>query len=249
MIREAGRIGIEMQSSITVSSKINPLDLLTEADTGIQGYVTRQLSALFPDVHLVAEEQDDPQLTEKDFFVLDPIDGTSIYANGGLDWGVHFAYFKSGRPALGIIYLPMRSILVAAIKEKGVRCNQQNVANFSSRPLSKSIVGAENGFFIPDSALPFLAELRKHCLGIRNLFSASANGVDLIQGLTGAYISFGGGKVWDFAATALAVEELGGVALSSAGERLTWSTVKQTVLFARNQEIVDSLLAIRASAI
>ena len=69
--------------------------------------------------------------------------------------------------------------------------------------------------------------------------------MDFIRGLLGAYISLGGGKIWDFAATALAVEELGGIARSATGQVLNWKEVPQTVMFGRDQAIVNELLAIR----
>lgn len=246
-LRRAGQIGMKMQQSVVATSKDNPFDLLTDADIAIQNFLTEALGNNFGAVSLVAEEQADPRILANEFFVLDPIDGTSIYASGGEDWGIQFAYFKEGRPEAGIIYLPRREIMITTIRGLGVRCNGVALEPFTPRPLGQSIVGAELGFFIPDEKVGLLLEIRKHCLGVRNLFSASANGVDLVRGLLGAYISLGGGKIWDFSATALAVEELGGVARSGSGDTLTWKEVPQTVIFGRTMEIVDQVLAVKSA--
>ncbi len=53
-------------------------DYVTEVDLQVQSRVTEQLRAWYPDVQMLAEEKDNAAVdTRGDFWILDPVDGTS----------------------------------------------------------------------------------------------------------------------------------------------------------------------------
>ena len=71
--------------------------------------------------------------------------------------------------------------------------------------------------------------------------------LELLRGRTDLYLNCRGAKIWDFAATALAVTEAGGTALAitddAAGADLRWDAVEMGVLYVANRILADECLA------
>ena len=80
---------------------------------------------------------------------------------------------------------------------------------------------------------------RGYSLGIRCLGSTVGSAMELLRGRVGVYINWQGAKIWDIAAAALAVEEAGGVALSSLGHALTWEQLEMSAMLAANARLAS----------
>jgi len=72
--------------------------------------------------------------------------------------------------------------------------------------------------------------------------------MELLSGNTLLYLNTNGGRVWDFAAAALAVQEAGGVATDCSGEALAWDQLPMGVLFAINEKVVEAALNFKIGA-
>ena len=101
-------------SSIDVSTKAHPEDLVTAADLAAEAMITRALNIAFPDALVVGEEaaSQDPTLVKKIAdapvaFIVDPVDGTWNFAKGLAVFGVILAVTQFGKPVFGLIYDPV----------------------------------------------------------------------------------------------------------------------------------------------
>lgn len=85
---------------------------VTIADETADAYIFAGLSAAFPDVAIVTEEQSDTHGFEgKTFFIVDPLDGTKEFIHRRGDFTVNIALVEDGMPTLGVVYAPAKGRL------------------------------------------------------------------------------------------------------------------------------------------
>ena len=83
---------------------------VTVADQAADALISAGLTAAFPDVALVTEEQSDSHDQDVDtFLIVDPLDGTKEFINRRGDFTVNIAYVENGVPMRGVVYAPARA--------------------------------------------------------------------------------------------------------------------------------------------
>ncbi|MEM9972174.1 MAG: 3'(2'),5'-bisphosphate nucleotidase CysQ [Pseudomonadota bacterium] len=88
---------------------------VTEADEAADRLIAAGLSARFPHVPLVTEEQADTHsIDAKTFFIVDPLDGTKEFVHRRGDFTVNIALVEDGAPTLGVVYAPAKGRLFVA---------------------------------------------------------------------------------------------------------------------------------------
>jgi 3'(2'), 5'-bisphosphate nucleotidase len=82
---------------------------VTVADQAADALISAGLTAAFPEVALVTEEQSDSHDQDVDtFLIVDPLDGTKEFINRRGDFTVNIAYVENGVPTRGVVYAPAR---------------------------------------------------------------------------------------------------------------------------------------------
>ncbi|MGV6849166.1 MAG: 3'(2'),5'-bisphosphate nucleotidase CysQ [Marinibacterium sp.] len=82
---------------------------VTEADQAADTLISVGLSAVFPDVMLVTEEQAESHAARGDtFLIVDPLDGTKEFINRRGDFTVNIALVEGGVPTRGVVYAPAK---------------------------------------------------------------------------------------------------------------------------------------------
>ena len=118
-LHQAGALALEMQSSAQTDSHLKNehiSSVVTQADLRIS-----QMFAAFAEKNFTKENYiiiDEESISKIDGnifermqqaeyqLVIDPIDGTLVYANGMPSWGILIGVFKNLKPIGGFIYLP-----------------------------------------------------------------------------------------------------------------------------------------------
>lgn len=107
-----------------------PGDLVTVADREAEAELTDALRVAYPGVLVVGEEASfaDPSLVDRlpdaaVAWVVDPVDGTSNFAQGSPDYGVMVAEVHRGRPVRSWIWQPAHERCYVAELGGGVTCN------------------------------------------------------------------------------------------------------------------------------
>lgn len=213
-------------------------ELVTSADLASHKILLPMLRSYFPGVSLVMEEQENTKEISANCVVVDELDGTIVFASGGVDWGVTCAYIEAGIPMAASIYLPDRHTIVSASHNGGTWVNGNRVQFETATPLSQSILITEINAHMTAEDFHRLAILSKKTLGVRALASATASATDLLLGRGHLYLNPRGGKIWDFAAGALAILEAGGSVADSNGHELQWDGLKMGVLMACTDELL-----------
>jgi histidinol phosphatase-like enzyme (inositol monophosphatase family) len=110
----AGRITLEHFGRVVVDRKADGSEV-TAADHAAEDYIRRMIAEKFPDDGIVGEEGASVAGTSGRNWIIDPIDGTRIFASGVPLYGVLIAVETGGVPILGCCHMPgLREMIVAA---------------------------------------------------------------------------------------------------------------------------------------
>ena len=97
------------KAGFAVDTKLDG-SVVTIADQRAEAIILAGLKRLAPDIPVIAEEQEAAGLTPKvgaRFFLVDPLDGTKGFSEGGNDdFTVNIGLIEDGHPMLGVVYAP-----------------------------------------------------------------------------------------------------------------------------------------------
>ena len=109
IVREAGRLVMEVYASdFAVRSKQDGSPV-TEADEKAEALILRGLADLTPDIPVVAEEAVDAGKVPRvgaDFWLVDPLDGTKEFISRNGEFTLNIARVRDGVPILGVVLAP-----------------------------------------------------------------------------------------------------------------------------------------------
>lgn len=242
--RECGELIVQIRAKgLHADDKANSPQgshFLTEADTQSQFLGIEILRAEFPNEVVIAEEQDNLKAIPDNCTVFDPVDGTTMFYNGGRDFGVTLCSLSDGRPEIGVMYFPADDMMFSCERGQGVTLNDKPLPRlYWNRPLDKTMVGTD---IYPWARLDVLQGVMSEGFVVRSLDVAISGIRAVLLQETGVYYSLVGPSIWDGAAGALMVEELGGVACDPWGKPLKWNSLDLDWVMGANQELVDVIL-------
>ncbi|HVH97998.1 MAG TPA: 3'(2'),5'-bisphosphate nucleotidase CysQ [Enhygromyxa sp.] len=127
LVVRCGAIALEIQrggaTSLQTSDKPDDQGPVTRADIAVETAIVATLRECFPNDAILAEElaRDPSWQQAQRVWMIDPVDGTSDFAEGDSSWAVHVALTIDGQPALGIVHEPGRDRTSWAIDWQGER--------------------------------------------------------------------------------------------------------------------------------
>lgn len=206
IIREAGKIASSFFANNPAMEYKKDNTIVTEADAAVQKYIVDELGKLGSSIPVIAEEDDlDTSLLNNSEYtwVIDPIDGTSQYANDLDNWVIAIALLKNYKPCAGWIYQPTidklyyapiedtyayieirgkKSILPKISKKKEYSLTKKDIICYGSRTFSEYKLER--------------TKARTQCLG-----SLTVHALEAVMGHSIAAFSFDN-KIWDICAVA-----------------------------------------------
>ncbi|MEH6583858.1 MAG: inositol monophosphatase [Halioglobus sp.] len=243
--------------------------LVTEVDVRSEAIIRECLQATSEqwDIAFVGEEssQNVPdvipeRLLKPYYWCVDPLDGTLPFMEGSPGYAVSIALVdRSGVPLIGVVYDPVASTLVQAIKGQGACRNlapmdQQNSASTSLMAFADASFAAHENY---DDMLDTLNGCAQDSGldGVAMVYGSGAvkNACQVLDYPAACYVKLpkpeeGGGSIWDFAATVCIVGEAGGWASNIHGQPLELNRPGSTfmnhqgVVYASNERIARYLI-------
>lgn len=193
---------------------------VTAADLEVDRVLETMLRTARPDYGWLSEEsEDDPsRLNAQRVFVIDPIDGTRAFIEGGKAWGHSLAVVEDGRPVTAVVHVPRLGQIYSAQAGRGVSCNGMSIRATRPRsPIQARILLSANQLdprFWPGG----VPEIERH------FRSSIAYRLCLVaEGRFDGMISFRDTWEWDIAAGALIAQEAGAEVSDRYGETLAFN--------------------------
>ncbi|MBN1128465.1 MAG: inositol monophosphatase [Chitinispirillaceae bacterium] len=214
--RRAGDLLISMFGKAGIMEKGAPHNLVTEADCRAEEQIVGFLDREAPGSSFYGEESlDKACLDAERLWIIDPLDGTTNYAQNIPHFGVSIAYADRGILLAGVVYDPLRRELFSASAGKGALCNGAP-ANVSRKSrLNESLIATgfyyDRGVTMEKTLAALHALFRADIRCMRRMGSASLDLAWLACGRYDAYFEYTL-SAWDFAAGLLIVREAGGLA-------------------------------------
>ncbi len=197
-------------------------DYVTQVDTSIQNYLSRELQNLAPDIQFLGEEEGLHEISGDTCWILDPIDGTTNLIHDYQHSTVSLGLYERGAIVLGIVYDPFRDDVYHAEKGKGSFLNGKPIHVSSARTLGDTIISIGTAPYDKSLAkenFPRFQRIFERCQDIRRTGSAALDLAYTACGRTGGFFE-ARLQPWDFAAGMLLVTEAGGAVTDFAGEPL-----------------------------
>lgn len=204
-----------------VSTKAHPGDLVTEVDVAVERHVREVIAAKFPGHDFVGEELGGAARAGVPCWYLDPVDGTTNFANH-IPWtSFSLALAVDRVPYVGVVADPWRGDLFEAVAGHGARLNgidlRMAADSGTGDPLTGRVVSTELAGQLPwPGMIELLGALGARYSIMRIMGSATLTVVGVAAG-RGAGSIIGQFSAVDHLAAALIVQEAGGVVLDSEG--------------------------------
>lgn len=207
--RRAARIMLEAENS-PVHEKEGHYNFVTDADVQVQRTLIAELGALLPEACFFAEEQENQRLTDRDTFVIDPIDGTLNFMRGRRASAISIALLRGREPVLGLVYDPYHDEMFTALKGRGARLNGDPI-HASEMPFERAMVAFGTSPYNSELAQRTLEIAREFLLNAGDLRRVGSAALDLCSvacGRSDVYYELQLSP-WDFAAGSLIALEAG----------------------------------------
>lgn len=201
-----------------------PRDYQTEIDVAVERIIVDEMTKAFPDYAIQGEEAVGNRTAGPDapIIYIDPIDGTTNYAWGVPHFGMTIAIAEGRSLVAGVVYDAMQDELFSAERGGGAYLDGERIRCADVGDIENVLIGA--GLPVPgqvkavaeETYFDAIKRLMANTAGVRRLGSAA---------LSIAYVACGrldgffedGLSIHDFGASALMVEEAGGIVTRFSG--------------------------------
>jgi len=227
VLEQASEIANDKFGKVTGTTKGGDSNqILTEADLAIGNLIIEKIKKEYPDYNIIDEEAGSIDKKSEFTWVIDPIDGTSNFAQGVPTYGIMIGLLNDGMPIAGGIALPYFKKICFAEKGKGAYCNDKRLYVTTENKLIKTLVayGVDADHKNPVNTFAetkFLAELM---LSITNHRTSNSvfDVLMLIEARYGGVLNRTS-KIWDNVAPQIIIEEAGGLYTDFFGKPIDYS--------------------------
>ena len=107
----AGKISLELRKKGLTKSIKSDNTPVSNGDLEVNDILTKKITELTPTIPIISEETSDNKSEEdlKDFWLIDPIDGTYDYINNLDEFTINAGLIINKKPAAGLIYAPAKN--------------------------------------------------------------------------------------------------------------------------------------------
>ena len=239
---EAGDIAIQLRSKGLIK-KIKPDNTpVSNGDLEVNKFISKKISEVTPNLPIISEEafENKDNLNLKDFWLVDPIDGTYDYINNLEEFTINAGLIINNRPVVGLINAPAKKRMFYSY-EKGYAFELSNgkKINLSNLPAKKK----EDLKFISYSN-KIKPEIQKiyDDLGVKenNRMKSSLKFCVVAAGEYDGYVAEPRAYEWDIAAGHAILEHAGGTVTDFEGNEILYGKkdLKNTSIILKNKNIL-----------
>ena len=111
--KDAGNVALELRAK-GLKKEIKPDNTpVTNGDIEVNNILTKKISFLTPQIKIISEEASTNKKNQNlnNFWLIDPIDGTSEYINNREEFTINAALIINKKPVIGVVYAPAKKRL------------------------------------------------------------------------------------------------------------------------------------------
>ena len=107
---EAGDLAIELREKGLIRKIKSDNTPVSNGDLEVNKFISNKISNITPDIPIISEEtsENKDKLNLKDFWLIDPIDGTYDYINDLEEFTINAGLIINNRPVAGLINAPAK---------------------------------------------------------------------------------------------------------------------------------------------
>jgi len=184
---------------------------ISKADTEINKYLEKNIKKIYKNAIFLSEEDTYKKqisaIEKKEFFIIDPIDGTSSFIEGSKEFTINVSYVENNKLKFSIIYIPMNDIMYFADEKNSFKIASKN--SFSKNKISKInyVKNMKSNIFkvITTKRKEEIKEIKKYLRNSLNNYqfvhvASSKKFCDISEGFSDIYIRKAKIRLWDVAA-------------------------------------------------
>jgi len=147
---EAGEISLALREKGLKKEIKSDNTPVSNGDLEVNKFITQKISEITPDIPIISEETSDNKDNTKlkDFWLVDPIDGTYDYINNLEEFTINAGLIIDNKPAAGLIYAPAKKRMFYSFGEgnafeltNGQTINLSNKINKNNNPIKFILCG------------------------------------------------------------------------------------------------------------
>jgi len=219
--KEAGTFLKENKDSISglkyKGSHTNPV---TNMDVDAQKIIVNMIKTYFPSDVILAEEEIGKNKSNKNMWIIDPLDGTVNYIHRLSIYTVSIAYMGEKALELGVVFAPELNDLFYAKNNEGAYLNESKIHVSDKSDISLALV--ETGFSYKhrerEKFMPMFSKILQHVQDVRVSGSAALELCYVACGRADGYWEYSLSP-WDLAAGVLIAKEAGAIISTPSGEK------------------------------
>jgi 3'(2'), 5'-bisphosphate nucleotidase len=200
--------------------------VVTEADHAAEAIILAGLRNALPGCTIIAEEEvaaGKITAATNEFWLVDPLDGTREFTNGGDDFAVNIGLVRDGRPVLGVVGVPATGAIFGGIVGSGAWRQQdgQRIAIAARTPPPEGLTVVASRHHGDEARLSAFLAGRTVAQTVN--FGSSLKFCRLAEGMADLYPRFGRTMEWDTAAPQAVLEAAGGAVETLDGQPLRYA--------------------------
>ena len=205
---------------ITIKNDKSPV---TDGDLAVDNLLQEKIKTLTPKIPIISEETVDLNIKnkDKDFWLIDPIDGTRDYIGKRDEYTLNAALIIDFIPVIGIIYAPAKERMFYSYgKDQAYEIkNEKKVVLNCKKLKNNEIIGLENSRTTPKEVLQIY---KSYKVSKTIKMSSSLKFCTLASGEADIYAANARAYEWDIAAGHAILEHAGGSVRTHDGNKFLY---------------------------
>ena len=222
--KDAGNVALKLREKGLKKEIKSDNTPVTNGDIEVNNILTKKISELTPQIPIISEETSENKKNENlnNFWLIDPIDGTSEYINDKEEFTINAALIINKKPVLGVINAPDKKRLFYSYgpsKSFEIKDNQEiNLINQKKKNINSI------------TAVSYSNDLKPNILKLHNEFKvnkcqkmkSSLKFCVIAAGEFDLYIAEPRAHEWDIAAGHAILEHAGGTMTDFNGNEILY---------------------------
>ena len=239
---EAGDLAIELREKGLIRKIKSDNTPVSNGDLEVNNFISNKILEVTPDIPIISEEtsENKDKLDLKNFWLIDPIDGTYDYINDLEEFTINAGLIINNRPVAGLINAPAKKRMFYSYgKGNAFEFSNSKTINLSNKPFKKS----ENLKFISYST-KIKPEIQKIYdeLGVKEniRMKSSLKFCVVAAGEYDGYVAEPRAYEWDIAAGHAILEHSGGTVTDFQGNEILYGKkdLKNPSIILKNKNIL-----------